>query len=88
MTPAGSVRHAKSPERLVDSVVIATDVPLGWAADTLPDAASFVPVQRKALEAITKKAIGSKGVPFKIRVEVGNPAQSITIRVPPKRKRR
>lgn len=62
---------------VIEPFVIATDVPLGLAADVIPDAASFLPLQRRGLEKLVRKAIGSTGVRCKTRVEVGTPVQSI-----------
>lgn len=64
-------------QHVIEPFVISTDVPLGLTPDAFPDAASFIPLQRRALEKIVAKAVGSTGVPWTVRVEVGNPVQSI-----------
>jgi nucleotide-binding universal stress UspA family protein len=64
-------------QHVIEPYVLSTEIPLGLAADMLPDAASFVPLQRRALETLVRKAVGSTGVKFTIRVDVGNPVQSI-----------
>jgi len=56
---------------------VPADVPFGFAADTMPSPASFVPEQRKHLEAVVTKALG-KGIPrVTYRVDIGDAAQCI-----------
>jgi nucleotide-binding universal stress UspA family protein len=64
-------------QHVIQPFVIATDVPLGLGTDMIPDAASFIPLQRRALERDVRKAIGSTGVRYKVRVEVGTPVHAI-----------
>jgi nucleotide-binding universal stress UspA family protein len=64
-------------QHVIEPFVLSTEVPLGLAADVIPDAASFIPLQRRALDELVRKAVGSKGVRYKTRVEVGTPVQAI-----------
>lgn len=64
-------------QHVIEPFVLAADVPLGLGVDMMPDAASFVPLQRRALETIVRKAVGSTGIRVRVRVDVGNPVQSI-----------
>lgn len=53
------------------------ELPFGLASDTLPNPASFIPEMTKRLETLAKKAVGSSGVKYAIRVEVGDPSTAI-----------
>lgn len=53
------------------------ELPFGLASDALPNPASFIPEMTKQLEALAKKAVGSSGVKYAIRVEVGDPSTAI-----------
>ena len=53
------------------------DVPFGLAADTIPSPASFIPEQRKTLERVVSKALGTDAPRVAYRVEVGDAAQCI-----------
>ncbi len=74
---AAAHRGTITVQHVIEPFVIATDVPIGLAADVIPDAASFIPLQRRGLEKLVRRAVGSTGVRFKTRVEVGTPVQSI-----------
>jgi nucleotide-binding universal stress UspA family protein len=64
-------------QHVIQPFVIAMDVPLGVSSNMIPDAASFIPLQRRGLERLVRRAIGSTKVPYKVRVEVGTPVHAI-----------
>lgn len=56
---------------------VPADVPFGLAADTMPSPVSFVPEQRKRLEALATKTLGTDAPRVTYRVDVGDAAQCI-----------
>jgi len=56
---------------------VPADVPFGFAADTMPSPASFVPEQRKQLEAVVTRALGKGIARVAYRVDIGDAAQCI-----------
>jgi nucleotide-binding universal stress UspA family protein len=56
---------------------IPADVPFGFAADAMPSPTQFVPEQRKRLESLVKKALGTDAPPVTYRVDVGDASQCI-----------
>src|SRR5262249_20161969 len=53
------------------------DVPFGFAADTIPAPSAFVPEQRKRLEKLVTKALGTDAPRVTYRVDVGDASQCI-----------
>jgi len=54
------------------------DVPFGFAADAMPSPTTFVPEQRKRLESLVTKALGTDAAPpVTYRVDVGDASQCI-----------
>jgi len=53
------------------------DVPFGFAADAMPSPTTFVPEQRKHLESLVTKALGTDAPPVTYRVDVGDASQCI-----------
>jgi universal stress protein A len=53
------------------------DVPFGFAADAMPSPTTFVPEQRKRLESLVTKALGTDAPPVTYRVDVGDASQCI-----------
>jgi nucleotide-binding universal stress UspA family protein len=60
-------------QHVIQPFVVATDVPVAM----VPDPSTFIPLERRALERLVRKAVGSTGVRYKVRVEVGTPVHSI-----------
>ncbi len=54
-----------------------TELPFGLAGDTIPNPTSFIPEMTKRLETLVKKAVGTSGVKYTVRVEVGEPSTAI-----------
>src|SRR5262249_26702131 len=50
---------------------VPADVPFGLAADTFPAPTTFVPEQRKHLEALVARALRAEAPPYTCRVDVG-----------------
>jgi universal stress protein A len=74
---AADHRGAIVVQHVIVPFVLSTEIPVGLAADVIPDAAAFVPQQRRLLEAAVRKTVGASGVRFTVRVDVGDPVQSI-----------
>lgn len=53
------------------------ELPFGLATDTMPNPTSFIPELTKRLDTLAKKAVGTSGVKYALRVEVGEPSQTI-----------
>ncbi|HEV7735572.1 MAG TPA: universal stress protein [Candidatus Binatia bacterium] len=53
------------------------ELPFGLATDTMPNPTTFIPELTKRLDGIGKKAVGTSGVKYAVRVEVGEPSQTI-----------
>jgi universal stress protein A len=56
---------------------IPADVPFAFAADAMPSPTMFVPEQRKRLESLVTKALGTEAPPVTYRVDVGDASQCI-----------
>lgn len=56
---------------------VPADVPFGFAADAMPSPAAFVPEQRKRLESLVQKALGTDAPRVAYRVDVGDASQCI-----------
>lgn len=54
-----------------------TELPFGLAGDSIPNPATFIPEMTKRLDGLAKKAVGTSGVKYTVRVEVGEPSQAI-----------
>jgi nucleotide-binding universal stress UspA family protein len=79
-TAAGLAREHTGTLTVLHAIVpfyMPADVPFGLAADTIPSPASFIPEQRKTLERVVSKALGTDAPRVAYRVEVGDAAQCI-----------
>ena len=56
---------------------VPADTSFGLAADTFPSPTTFVPEQRKHLEALVAKALGGGAPPVTCRIDVGDASQCI-----------
>lgn len=56
---------------------VPADVPFGFAADAMPSPTMFVPEQRKQLESLVRKALGTDAARVTYRVVIGDASQCI-----------